>query len=97
MKCYKCSMIYDDDFDYCPYCGEKVHEPVTCPKCGFKNDPNKEVFCLKCGTDLSIDESETSSDNHNPQYYENKGSYLIDLGTYGEAIKNYDWTYTKDK
>lgn len=44
MKCYKCSMVYEDDFDYCPYCGEKVHEPLTCPNVDLKIIQIKKFF-----------------------------------------------------
>ena len=51
MKCIKCKETYDDDFKFCPYCGEKKPAPKICPNC--KLEPKIEFnFCPKCGTEL---------------------------------------------
>ena len=56
MQCPNCNKNYEDDFDFCPYCGTKKPEPPkpkTCPECGFQS--NKYSFCPKCGEKLLND------------------------------------------
>ena len=51
MKCMKCKEIYNDDFKFCPYCGEEKPKPKICPNCEL--EPNVEFsFCPECGTEL---------------------------------------------
>ncbi len=51
MKCPECREIYDEDFEFCPYCGAKRPPPKICPNCGL--EPSTEFcFCPKCGTEL---------------------------------------------
>ena len=49
--CSKCGKEFNDEFDFCPYCGTKKPQPKICPKC--KLEPSIEFsFCPKCGTEL---------------------------------------------
>ena len=51
MKCPKCKETYDDNFKFCPYCGEEKPAPKICPNCEL--EPNVEFsFCPECGTEL---------------------------------------------
>ena len=51
MECRRCNRTYDDDFKFCPYCGEEKPEPKICPICGF--EPTVEfIFCPECGASL---------------------------------------------
>ena len=49
--CSKCGKEFNDEFEFCPYCGTKKPQPKICPKC--KLEPSIEFsFCPKCGTEL---------------------------------------------
>ena len=51
MECPKCNKTYDDDFKFCPYCGEEKPKPKICPNCEL--EPSVEFsFCPECGTEL---------------------------------------------
>ena len=51
MECPNCNKTYDDEFKFCPYCGEKKPEPKICPNCEM--EPSTEFnFCPECGTEL---------------------------------------------
>lgn len=50
MKCPKCNNYYNDDFAFCPHCGEEKPKPLSCSRCGFES--NEFKFCPKCGTEL---------------------------------------------
>lgn len=47
MICPNCDNYFDDDYSFCPHCGEEKPEPLTCPNCGFKS--NDYSFCPNCG------------------------------------------------
>lgn len=51
MECPNCNKIYDDDFKFCPYCGEKKPDPKICPVCEIEHDI-KFNFCTECGEEL---------------------------------------------
>ena len=51
MKCPKCNKTYDDNFKFCPFCGEAQPEPKICPKCEFETY-DEYIFCPRCGTEL---------------------------------------------
>lgn len=53
MKCPKCNKNIDDDFKFCPYCGEKKPSPKICPNCELEHNA-KFSFCPECGTQLII-------------------------------------------
>ena len=54
--CSKCGKEFNDEFDFCPYCGTEKPKPKICPKC--KLEPSIEFsFCPKCGTEL-VDKEE---------------------------------------
>lgn len=36
-KCTTCGKMTSDSNGRCDYCGEELHDPVTCPKCGSQN------------------------------------------------------------
>ena len=63
--CTNCGYKLEDDFEFCPECGTKVHLGKTetfpsldfettqvCPKCGEKM-PGDAFYCLSCGTIFS--------------------------------------------
>ena len=51
MECPKCNKTYDEDYKFCPYCGEEKPELKFCPKCEL--EPNSEFkFCPECDTEL---------------------------------------------
>ncbi len=51
MECPNCNKTYDDDFKFCPYCGEEKPKPKICPNCEL--EPSVEFsFCPECGTKL---------------------------------------------
>ena len=52
MNCPNCNKIYDDDFKFCPYCGEEKPEPKICPNCELELS-TKFHFCPECGTKLA--------------------------------------------
>ena len=33
VDCPNCNKYYNDDFDFCPYCGTKKPFPKVCPEC----------------------------------------------------------------
>lgn len=54
--CSKCGKEFNDEFDFCPFCGTEKPKPKICPKC--KLEPSIEFsFCPKCGIEL-IDKEE---------------------------------------
>jgi len=60
--CKQCNLIYNDDVNYCPTCGqlvEKVEEKKTCSKCGFALE-DYMAFCPQCGTSANFNEHENS-------------------------------------
>lgn len=63
MECPNCNKTYDDDFKFCPYCGEEKPETLTCPKCQFKSAEFK--FCPHCGEELIKDNIATEIPNTN--------------------------------
>ena len=50
MECHNCNRTYNDEFTFCPYCGEKKPEPKICPKCKFKSIGYS--YCPYCGKKL---------------------------------------------
>lgn len=50
-KCKKCGAIFEDDFEFCSKCGEKLEKAGTCPRCGSTVSPD-DAFCGHCGFDL---------------------------------------------
>ena len=36
MECPNCNKNYDDEFRFCPFCGEAQPEPKICTKCEFE-------------------------------------------------------------
>lgn len=51
MKCPNCNKTYDDNFRFCPYCGEKKPEPKICTNCIMELSVEFS-FCPECGTKL---------------------------------------------
>lgn len=51
VDCPNCNKFYNDDFDFCPYCGTKKPAPKICPKCEISTYESY-MFCPKCGTEL---------------------------------------------
>ena len=54
MKCRntQCNNSYDDNFEYCPYCGVKSIPPKFCEQC-IKIITEREFrYCPKCGAKL---------------------------------------------
>ena len=52
MKCPNCNKTYNDDFKFCPYCGEGKPEPKICPNCELEHNA-EFIFCPECGTQLT--------------------------------------------
>ena len=50
MECPNCNKTYDDEFRFCPYCGEKKPEGKICPGCKYES--YEFDFCPKCGRQL---------------------------------------------
>lgn len=56
--CKRCRRQFNDDVDFCPYCGNTTIEVVdklkkdVCPKCGVQL-VGDEIFCPSCGVELS--------------------------------------------
>lgn len=63
--CRKCNEQFDNDVDFCPYCGSPVEE--------VKGEPKKPV-CPKCGTPLEGDEE--FCPNCGTQIFDEKGKYV---------------------
>ncbi|WP_405322859.1 zinc ribbon domain-containing protein [Methanobrevibacter sp.] len=53
--CPNCNRSFDDDFEFCPYCGCKKPQAKVCPRCALET---YEVFsfCPKCGAELMAGE-----------------------------------------
>lgn len=47
MECTNCGNFYDEDFNFCPYCGNKTPQLKICPKCSFKS--YEFSYCPHCG------------------------------------------------
>ncbi len=50
MECPNCNKTYDDEFKFCPYCGEKKPEGKICLGCKYES--YEYDFCPKCGRQL---------------------------------------------
>ena len=84
LECPNCNEIYDDDFDFCPYCGNASNHK-SCPECGFKsNDFN---FCPKCGIELL---TETELKQLQIKEYYKEAIKLEVNDEYEEAMKYYE-------
>lgn len=53
--CPNCNRTFDDDFEFCPYCGCKKPQAKVCPRCGLKTY-DEFSFCPKCGSELMTGE-----------------------------------------
>lgn len=49
-NCYKCEIIIEEGFKFCPNCGSNQTE-IICPNCNYKNKSNSK-FCQECGEQL---------------------------------------------
>ena len=47
-QCSFCHKEVPEDSAFCPFCGRKQDEQVTCPHCGVKNRAGSH-FCSRCG------------------------------------------------
>ena len=52
VECPNCNRNYDDEFKFCPYCGEKKQGPRLCPNCEYKAYDEEFLFCPECGERL---------------------------------------------
>ena len=80
-----------EDFKYCPYCGEKLITPGKCPICEFIND-NHAKFCQECGTPLT---SHNKSEKIEVLDYESvpKQGITIEFGY--SSSPNFDLAYSE--
>lgn len=44
MICSNCGKEFNNDYDFCPYCGKKAPSIKVCPDCGFESFEYN--FCL---------------------------------------------------
>ena len=86
IECPNCNNFFNDDFAFCPYCGQKKPKPLTCPKCGYEDGSNEYSFCPYCGIKLtsenSLDKNIKKMDeevlmNHIDRYY---NFFIINFG-----------------
>lgn len=47
MKCTGCGWLCDDEWHYCPICGEELHGACCC--CGSDASPDDANHCVSCG------------------------------------------------
>ena len=57
MICPYCKKNFNEEFDYCPWCGSKKPDLKICPNCEYKTYDEEFMFCPECGNEL-IDERE---------------------------------------
>ena len=50
VECPNCNKTYDDEFRFCPFCGEKKPEGKICLGCKYES--YEYDFCPKCGRQL---------------------------------------------
>jgi hypothetical protein len=49
--CSKCEFNVQDNFAFCPSCGNDLSQPIICKECQYPNEPNSK-FCQECGSAL---------------------------------------------
>lgn len=64
--CQHCNKSFDDDFEFCPYCGTPKPAPNFCPQCTI-DIPSDFRYCPKCGTKLMS----------RPEYFKEKEEVLL--------------------
>ena len=53
--CPNCNRSFDNDFEFCPYCGSKKPQAKVCPRCALETY-EEFSFCPKCGAELMAGE-----------------------------------------
>ena len=96
MECPNCNKNYDDEFRFCPFCGEAQPEPKICPKCEFETY-DEYIFCPRCGTELiekyeaydkiKFFNKQIELDPSNYFFWSGKACFLFESGRYEEAIE----------
>lgn len=51
IECPNCNNYFREDYNFCPYCGDKKPDPKICPKYQFETY-DEYIFCPICGTEL---------------------------------------------
>ncbi len=49
--CPNCEFEVQDNFNFCPNCGNDLGKPIICWECNYANEPNSK-FCQECGSPL---------------------------------------------
>ena len=87
MKCHNCNKTYDDDFNFCPYCGNELIDESELIELMEKIDNYKKLEKYKeaiecCNKIIELDPTDEMAWN-------NKGYCLGELNRYEEAIECY--------
>ena len=85
LECPNCNKTYDDDFEFCPYCGIKAISHKICPECEFKS--TEFNFCPKCGAELL---TEPEMNKLKVEKYYKEAIKLEANNEYEEATKYYE-------
>lgn len=91
MECPNCNRTYDDEFKFCPYCGEKKPELKICPKCKFKSI--EYSYCPHCGKNLIPIQY---FKNNKPKKKNNLKNNIQKSSTKSYKIKLYDYLNSLD-
>ena len=59
--CSNCNKEFDDEFNFCPFCGSQYGK-IECPNC-HKLLNKASPFCGYCGHELIIKESDIKENN----------------------------------
>lgn len=89
MKCPNCNKTYDEEFKFCPYCGEEKPKPKICPNCNLEQNA-EFTYCTECGTEL-IEKEESMrmrQEKYNKRIRSNLIKYVNDTIDY-PILKEY--------
>lgn len=81
MICPKCNNSIPDDCKFCPDCGYKFPQLVTCTSCGYNKISEGSKFCPSCGSPLNREEEKMQAPTGPcSNYILINGHRAIDLG-----------------